>query len=113
MEPAELRLAVVTWLQREAFGRVVGGNTRVPLADVSHPGVVKVLTLSERQKQELILHAGKSCTRGQSVTLSFIYSGSASVLDTKLDAFRSSLALGSFLFLFFWAAFNPQLLCPN
>lgn len=50
VEPAELRLLVVTWLQRKAFGRVVGGDARVPLADVSHPGVVKVLILRKNTR---------------------------------------------------------------
>lgn len=96
MEPAELRLGVVTRLQGKACGRVVGSDARVLLADVSHPGIVKVLILSQTQREGVILSAVKSykCTFGQSVTLSFIYGGLASVLDTKLFVFRSKSGLG-------------------
>lgn len=47
MEPAQLSLGVVTWPQRKTFACVVGSNARVLLADVSHPGEVKVLTLDK------------------------------------------------------------------
>lgn len=53
MEPAQLRLGVVTWLQRKAFGRAVGSNARVLLSDVFHPGVVKVLILSQAQRESV------------------------------------------------------------
>lgn len=47
MEPAQLSLGVVTWPQRKTFAHVVRSNAQVLLADVSHPGEVKVLTLNK------------------------------------------------------------------
>lgn len=97
MEPAQLSLGVVTRPQRETFACAVGGNARVLLADVSHPGEVKVLTLDKDKRQSVILPAAKSykCTHGPSVTSSFIiYGGLAFVLNSKLFVFSSQSGLG-------------------
>lgn len=100
MEPAQLSLGVVTWLQRKTFARVVWSNARVLLADVSHPGEVKVLTL-KKDKGNLLFFPLLKATSAHLARLEhqplFTVAWLPSWIQNCLCS-APSLALGSFFF---------------
>lgn len=54
MEPLELSLDVVTLLQSKAVACDLGSDAQVLLANVPHPGVIKVLTLRDEGDRDVI-----------------------------------------------------------